>query len=107
MIKKGFTLVELLAVFVVLAVIFMIASPNVFRVMKESKSKSFLVSVRQIVKSGNEYRLSDLRSKGKKCVYFDFGEEYEVDTEINDKLYVPLNELSLRGYAYWGWNGSM
>ncbi len=97
MIKKGFTLVELLAVFVLLAIIFMIAAPNMFRIIRESKAKSFLVSVRQIVKSGNEYRLADLRNKSKKCVYFDFGEDYQIDTLVNNKLYVPIEELTLRG----------
>ncbi len=97
MIKKGFTLVELLAVFVLLAIIFMIAAPNMFRIVRESQAKSFLVSVRQIVKSGNEYRLADLRNKSKKCVYFDFGEDYQIDTLVNNKLYVPIEELTLRG----------
>ena len=97
MIKKGFTLVELLAVFVILAIIFMIATPNVFRLITKGKSNAFLVGVRQIAKSGNIYRLNELREREEECVYFDFSEEYEQDTLVNDKMYIPLSELELKG----------
>ncbi len=97
MIKKGFTLVELLAVFVLLAIIFMIAVPNVFKLISKGKSNAFLVSVRQVYKAGNIYRLNELREREEECVYFDFGEDYQIDTLVNSKMYIPIEELELRG----------
>ncbi len=97
MIKKGFTLVELLAVFVLLAIIFMIAVPNVFKLISKGKSNAFLVSVRQVYKAGNIYRLNELREREEECVYFDFGEDYQIDTLVKNKMYIPIEELELQG----------
>ena len=97
MIKKGFTLVELLAVFVVISIIFMIVSPNVFKLIERGRGGAFRVSVRSIVKSGNEYRLLELRERDEKCVYFSFSEDYEIETKVDDKMYIPIRELELNG----------
>ena len=39
--KRGFTLVELLAVISILAILVIVAMPNILKMFKESKVKSF------------------------------------------------------------------
>ena len=51
--NKGFTLIELLAVIVVLGLISAITVPNVIKSSKDSKKKSYEVSVNNLVKSLN------------------------------------------------------
>lgn len=47
--KKGFTLVEMIAVLIIISVITAIATPNIAKLMKDSKSKSFISDVNEIV----------------------------------------------------------
>ena len=46
--KKGFTLVELLAVIVVLAIIMLLAIPNVLSVLNVSRRKAFVEFVDKV-----------------------------------------------------------
>ena len=48
--KKGFTLVELLAVIAILALIVIIALPNVFSMFNEAKKDTFLTEAKTIYK---------------------------------------------------------
>lgn len=48
--KKGFTLVELLAVIVILAVLVLLAVPSVIKMMDNSKKNSFAVEAENIIK---------------------------------------------------------
>ncbi len=52
--KKGFTLVELLAVVVVLAIILVIAVPRILEIIKESKIGSMTSSVKLIAKNAEQ-----------------------------------------------------
>lgn len=47
--KKGFTLVELLAVIVILAVLALVAMPNVTRLMNDSRKNAFITEVENFV----------------------------------------------------------
>ena len=59
--KKGFTLVELLAVIVVLAIIMIIAIPNVLNAMTTAKEKSFVIEARKILnKAQEQYNTEEL-----------------------------------------------
>ncbi len=53
--KKGFTLVELLAVIVVLSVILVIASSNVFSYINDSKEKTRYLAAKEIVEMSEAY----------------------------------------------------
>ena len=48
--KKGFTLVELLAVIAILAILVIIALPNVLKMFNDSKKNSFINEVREVFK---------------------------------------------------------
>ena len=66
--KKGFTLVELLAVIVVLAIIILIAVPSVMNSMEKARRNSFVVEAREIIKSAQaayaEYLMNSSSGSG-------------------------------------------
>lgn len=49
--KNGFTLVELLAVIVILATIIMIAAPNVSTYLENSRKKAYILNAKQVVEA--------------------------------------------------------
>ena len=57
--KKGFTLVELLAVIVILAIILAIAIPSISGVISNAKKSSFDANVKLIIKNMEYKKLSD------------------------------------------------
>ena len=56
--EKGFTLLELLAVIVILSVITLITVPMVMNVIEESKKKALVSSVQGILDSTNYFTMS-------------------------------------------------
>ena len=57
--KKGFTLVELLAVIVVLAIIMVIATQQVGKAINNARANSFVESYQMIVKQANLFMSQD------------------------------------------------
>ena len=63
--KKGFTLVELLAVIAILAILVIIALPNVLSMFNSAKSSTFLTEVQTIYKqSQTEFINDSIKSSG-------------------------------------------
>lgn len=60
--KNGFTLVELLAVIVVLAIIMIIAIPSVLDTMNNARRKSFVLYAEKVFKSAQEQFTMDSQS---------------------------------------------
>lgn len=52
--KKGFTLVELLAVIAILAILVIIALPNVLQLFNEAKQNTFITEVRTVYKTAQQ-----------------------------------------------------
>ena len=66
--KKGFTLIELLAVIVLLAILVIIAVPNVIKMLNNTKQKTFMVEVENIIKGAkNAYATNTLNGIDKTC----------------------------------------
>jgi type IV pilus assembly protein PilA len=61
--KKGFTLVELLAVIVILAIILAIAIPSISGVMENAKESAFSDNVKLIIK-GIDYKTLEASTNG-------------------------------------------
>ncbi len=82
--KKGFTLVELLAVIAILAILVIIALPNVLKMYNTSKKNIFLVEAKEIYGEVSKKYISE-SLKGNKLSY--------VNSEDNTKLEMTGNEL--------------
>ncbi len=64
--KKGFTLVELLAVIAILAILVIIALPNVLSMYNEARKNTFVTEVRDYYRAGEQ---NFLLNQGKQVVY--------------------------------------
>ena len=68
--KKGFTLVELLAVIVVLAIIIIIALPNVINAMNRAKEGSFKIYAKRAISDAqSSYQADELMGNGGGACY--------------------------------------
>ena len=57
--KKGFTLVEVLAVIVILAVLTILVLPNALKLYKDSKVRAFTSEIREIYRVANNQYVLD------------------------------------------------
>ena len=62
--KKGFTLVELLAVIAILAILMLLITPNILNLFTEGKKDSFIIQVQSIYKAAEQKFLTDSISSG-------------------------------------------
>ena len=67
--KKGFTLVELLAVIAILAILVLIALPNVMSLFNEAKANSFTTELKNIYKSAQDQWMRDSMFETNQKVY--------------------------------------
>ena len=57
--RRGFTLVELLAVIAILAILVIIALPNVMNMFKTAKKNSFTTEVKKIAQTAEQQWITD------------------------------------------------
>lgn len=82
--KKGFTLVELLAVLVIIAVIILLISPQILKKINDSKDSLYETQMEEIKKSARVY-MSNLKIDGTMSVSVgDLKKEGLVDKDIKD-----------------------
>lgn len=86
--RKGFTLVELLAVLVVLAVISMIAFPIVNDIIDSSESEAYEQQIKTFEKAAKNWIIDN----GSLLV------EIENDEMVNISCYVTVDRLKFEGY---------
>ena len=90
--KKGFTLVELLAVIVVLAILILLAMPRVTSMMEKARKNSFAVEANQIIKVAqtayNDKVFDDDSTSGPTC--------FTVD-QLIDGGYLDKDKGEIRG----------
>jgi prepilin-type N-terminal cleavage/methylation domain-containing protein len=85
--KKGFTLVELLAVIAILAILIIIALPNILEMFNNAKKDSFVTEARSIYKSAQQKYIAD---GGVGYIYTNIDDEYD-----------ELNMSGRTDYDYW------
>ena len=85
--NKGFTLVELLAVIVVLALILLIAVPKILRVIEESEKEAFRLTGEHLVKGARDkYLMDSIVSISSKTYTIEDGVFVEDSIPMNGKL---------------------
>ena len=76
--KKGFTLVELLAVIVILAIIALIAVPTVINIIGSAQKHAFKDSVYGVIKAGELYYQSSDQGVAKQEIVLEFPNDTEI-----------------------------
>ena len=82
--KKGFTLLELIAVIVVLAIILLIAVPSVIKQVEKTRERAFYTSVHNL--TDNLKPINVLENKDY-CMY-DYSKNKKNQTELIEKMYI-------------------
>ena len=101
--RKGFTLVELLAVIVVLAIIMIIAIPSVLSTMATAKRKTFGEYVTKVYNTANSKFLEDSMIEGEKeYVKYDISKDLGLSSTGNFKGYVVFLNRNDETQAYIG-----
>lgn len=65
--EKGFTLVELLAILVIISIMALITVPTVSGIVERSKKKAYIASMKELIKVADGY-YADIGYKNKECV---------------------------------------
>ena len=94
--KKGFTLVELLAVIAILAILVIIALPNVMGMFNEAKKNSFTTEVKEVFKIAQQQWISDsmfdtsdkVYTRCKTCT----GKELDLSGRTELDYYIKINK---------------
>lgn len=112
--NKGFTMVELLSVMVILAIIMIIAIPTYSKVAANIKQSNYdnktNVISKAMLRYANKYLLDDIKPDGNNCnISSSCCKRYELysyivtnsiyDAEENGEIINPLNNGKLKGYV--------
>ena len=87
--KKGFTLVELLAVIAILAILVIIALPNVLKMFNDAKKNSFLTETKTIYSEVSKKYISETM-KGNKLTYISSEDDTKLEMTGRDLQYCVL-----------------
>ena len=87
--KKGFTLVELLAVIEILAILVIIALPNVLKMFNDSKMNSFLTEAKTLYSEVSKKYISETM-KGNKLTYISSEDDTKLEMTGRDLQYCVL-----------------
>ena len=99
--KKGFTLVELLAVMILLGVVSLIAVPSIGKILTRSREKALESTKEELIKAAQKYYADNIRELPEdgshKCLSVS---EIEANGYIsNDDIVDPKTEEKLTGYV--------
>ena len=87
--KKGFTLVELLAVIAILAILVIIALPNVLKMFNDAKKNSFITETKTIYSEVSKKYISETM-KGNKLTYISSEDDIKLEMTGRDLQYCVL-----------------
>ena len=99
--KRGFTLVELLAVLILLGVVSLIAIPSIGKILNRSREKARESTKNELIKAAKEYYADNIRELpddgSHKCL--SVSEIEESGYISNDDIVDPTTEKKLTGYV--------
>ena len=103
--KKGFSLVELIAVIVILAIILVIAVPRILVTIDETDKKAFTSDLNELIGT-SKLEYNEKLSGVSKDVWYYFEDGKQVDYDISGQLHFKGN-TPLRGYILVTKNGEV
>ena len=100
--KKGFTLIEVLAVLLILSVIALITTPIIINVIKDSKEKAFINDANSLVESIRTYQANNQYES----VIVDYTnnintDKLELDGDLPDAGQISIDENGKVALALW------
>ena len=107
--KKGFTLVELLAVIAILALLVLVAVPNVLGMFNKAKKDTFLTEAKNIFKeSANKYISDNMHNSNKGNIYCKSQTDSKnpLDMDIGDTYYYIEKDNTGKTIKFVAWNSS-
>lgn len=99
--NKGFTLVELLAVIVILGILLVIAIPNVLNIINFSKKKTFAEVANLAIQEAEKKYIEDLDKHGEQ--FADYDGYIMIYYDINEDLNVGKNNIK-GSIGYFNWS---
>ncbi len=107
--KRGFTLVELLAVIVILAIIMLIAIPAVLSTLESARRKTFAEYVDKVVGLTEQKELSNellLNTTSEECTIYDITKDLDLSSTGDYKGYTLVKKTSTgKEYIVVLWDG--
>ena len=107
--RKGFTLVELLAVIAILALLVLVAVPNVLSMFNKTKKDTFLTEAKNIFKeSANKYISDNMHNSNEGNIYCksETDSKNPLDMDIGDTYYYIEKDNTGKTIKFVVWNSS-
>ncbi len=107
--KKGFTLVELLAVIAILALLVIIALPNVLSMFNKAKKDTFLTEAKSIFKeSASKYISDNMHNSNEGNIYCksETDSKNPLDMDIGNTYYYIEKDSTGKTIKFVAWNSS-
>ena len=107
--KKGFTLVELLAVIAILALLVLVAVPNVLGMFNKAKKDTFLTEAKSIFKeSASKYISDNMHNSNEGNIYCksETDSKNPLDMDIGDTYYYIEKDSTGKTIKFVAWNSS-
>ena len=107
--KKGFTLVELLAVIAILALLVLVAVPNVLGMFNKAKKDTFLTEAKSIFKeSASKYISDNMHNSNEGNIYCksETDSKNPLDMDIGDTYYYIEKDNTGKTIKFVVWNSS-
>ncbi len=90
--KKGFTLVELLAVIAILAILVLIALPNILNLYRNARENSFVEETQNIIRSAQQKYIEDSMGDGSNLCYDSKTNPLDLDSKSSLNYKVELSQ---------------
>ncbi len=90
--KKGFTLVELLAVIAILAILVIIALPNILNLYRNARENVFVEEAQNVLRTAQQKYLEDsMNNTAVECYSTDEGHQLDLDAKSSLHYYVQIS----------------